>query len=186
MFYETVKTSSGKETGNLLYLQKKIMPSFDIVSEINTQNLDNAINNLKKEILNRFDFRGSKTEIDLDKKENNIHVVTETDLRMRQIQDVMISKLMKQGIDPNCLDMGKEHYASGNMVKKDIKLKQGIDKETAKKIIKHIKESGLKVQSQIMDDIIRVTGKKIDDLQEVIALCRAADFEIALQYENMK
>ncbi len=162
------------------------MPSFDIKSEINAQNLDNAINNLKKEILNRFDFRGSKTEIDLDKKENNLHVVTETDLRMRQIQDVLLSKLMKQGIDPNCLDMGKEHYASGNMVKKDIKLKEGIDKETAKKIIKHIKESGMKVQAQIMDDIIRVTGKKIDDLQEANSLCKQGEFGIALQFENMK
>ena len=162
------------------------MPSFDIISEINAQNLDNAINNLRKEILNRFDFRDSKTEIDFNKKENNLHVVTETDLRMRQIQDVLLSKLIKQGIDPNCLDMGKEHYASGNMVKKDIKLKEGIDKETAKKIIKHIKESGMKVQAQIMDDIIRVTGKKIDDLQEVISLCKAGDFGIALQFENMK
>ncbi len=162
------------------------MPSFDIKSEINAQNLDNAINNLKKEILNRFDFRDSKTEIELKKKENNLHVVTETDLRMRQIQDVLLSKLIKQGIDPNCLDMGKEHYASGNMVKKDIKLKEGIDKETAKKIIKHIKEGGLKVQAQIMDDIIRVTGKKIDDLQETIALCKAGDFGVALQFDNMK
>lgn len=162
------------------------MPSFDFVSEVDAQSLDNAINNLKKEILNRFDFRDSKTEIELNKKENNLHIVTETDLRMRQIQDVLISKLMKQGINPACLDMGKEHYASGNMVKKDIKLKQGIDRDTAKKIIKHIKDSGLKVQTQIMDDIIRVTGKKIDDLQAVISLCKAEDFGIALQHENMK
>jgi len=162
------------------------MPSFDIISEVDDQMLDNAINNLKKEILNRFDFRGSKTEIELQKKEKNLHVVTEDEMKMRQIEDVMISKLMKQNINPACLDMGKEHYASGNMVKKDIKLKQGIDKETAKKIIKHIKDSGLKVQSQIMDDIIRVTGKKIDDLQEVISLCKAADFELPLQFENMK
>lgn len=162
------------------------MPSFDIISEVDDQMLDNAINNLKKEILNRFDFRGSKTEIELQKKEKNLHIVTEDEMKMRQIEDVMISKLMKQNINPACLDMGKEHYASGNMVKKDIKLKQGIDKETAKKIIKHIKDSGLKVQSQIMDDIIRVTGKKIDDLQEVITLCKAGDFELPLQFENMK
>ncbi|MFM2224297.1 MAG: hypothetical protein RJA07_499 [Bacteroidota bacterium] len=162
------------------------MPSFDIISEVDDQLLDNAINNLRKEILNRFDFRGSKTTIELQKKEKNLHIITEDDMKMRQIEDVMISKLMKQNINPACLDMGKEHYASGNMVKKDIKLKQGIDKETAKKINKHIKESGLKVQSQIMDDIIRVTAKKIDDLQEVISLCKAADFELPLQFENMK
>jgi cyclic-di-GMP-binding protein len=162
------------------------MPSFDIISEVDDQLLDNAINNLRKEILNRFDFRGSKTTIELQKKEKNLHIITEDDMKMRQIEDVLISKLMKQSINPACLDMGKEHYASGNMVKKDIKLKQGIDKETAKKINKHIKESGLKVQSQIMDDIIRVTAKKIDDLQEVISLCKAADFELPLQFENMK
>ncbi|MEY4877215.1 MAG: hypothetical protein RL708_2364 [Bacteroidota bacterium] len=162
------------------------MPSFDIISEVDDQLLDNAINNLRKEILNRFDFRGSKTTIELQKKEKNLHIITEDDMKMRQIEDVLISKLMKQNINPACLDMGKEHYASGNMVKKDIKLKQGIDKETAKKINKHIKESGLKVQSQIMDDIIRVTAKKIDDLQEVISLCKAADFELPLQFENMK
>jgi uncharacterized protein YajQ (UPF0234 family) len=162
------------------------MPSFDIISEVDDQLLDNSINNLKKEILNRFDFKGSKTNIELNKKEKNLHIVTEDEMKMRQIEDVMISKLIKQNINPSCLDMGKEHYASGNMVKKDIKLKQGIDKETAKKIIKQIKESGLKVQCQIMDDIIRVTAKKIDDLQEVISLCKAADFELPLQYENMK
>jgi uncharacterized protein YajQ (UPF0234 family) len=162
------------------------MPSFDIVSEIDTQALDNAINNFKKEILNRFDFSGSKTDITLQKKENNVHILTEDDMKMRQLQDVLISKLMKQGIDPNCLDFGKEHYASGNMVKKDIKLKKGIDKETAKKIVKSIKESGLKVQAAIMDDIIRVTGKKIDDLQEVISFCKGKDFELPLQYDNMK
>ena len=162
------------------------MPSFDIISEVDPQSLDNAINNLRKEILNRFDFRDSKTEITVQVKENNLHIVTENDLRMRQIQDVLISKLMKQQIDPSCLDFGKEHYASGNMVKKDVKINQGLDKETAKKIIKHIKESGTKVQAQIMDDIIRVTGKKIDDLQAVISSCRTGDFGLPLQYENMK
>jgi uncharacterized protein YajQ (UPF0234 family) len=162
------------------------MPSFDIISEVDPQNLDNAINNLRKEILNRFDFRDSKTDITLNKKDNNIHIVTEDDLRMRQIQDVMISKLMKQNIDASCLDFGSEHYASGNMVKKDIKIKQGIDKDTAKKINKFIKESGIKVQSQIMDDIIRVTGKKIDDLQTIIAKCKQEDFGTPLQFDNMK
>ncbi len=162
------------------------MPSFDIVSKIEHQNLDNAINVARKEIQNRYDFHGSKTEIDLDKKTLNIHILTENDMRMKAIQDVLIARMMKQQLDSACLDFGKELYASGNMVKKDIKVKEGIDKETAKKIVKDIKSSGLKVQASIMDDIIRVTGKKIDDLQSVMAMCRAGNYGLPLQYVNMK
>lgn len=162
------------------------MPSFDIVSKIEHQNLDNAINVARKEIQNRYDFHGSKTEIELDKKTLNIHIVTENDMRLKAIQDVLIARMMKQHLDPSCLDFGKELYASGNMVKKDIKVKEGIDKETAKKIVKDIKASGLKVQASIMDDIIRVTSKKIDDLQSVIQLCRQGSYGLPLQYINMK
>jgi len=162
------------------------MPSFDIVSKIEHQNLDNAINVARKEIQNRYDFHGSKTEIELDKKTLNIHIVTGNDMRMKAIQDVLIARMMKQHLDHSCLDFGKELYASGNMVKKDIKVKEGIDKETAKKIVKDIKASGLKVQASIMDDIIRVTSKKIDDLQSVIQLCRQGSYGLPLQYINMK
>ncbi len=162
------------------------MPSFDIVSKIEHQNLDNAMNVARKEIQNRYDFHGSKTEIELDKKTLNIHIVTENDMRMKAIQDVLIARMMKQHVDPNSLDFGKELYASGNMVKKDIKVKEGIDKETAKKIVKDIKASGFKVQASIMDDIIRVTGKKIDDLQAIMQLCRQGKYELPLQFVNMK
>jgi len=162
------------------------MPSFDIVSKIDHQALDNAINTAKKEIVTRFDFRGSKSTIDLDKKTLNIHILTENDMRIEAIEDVIRSRMIKQKLDPLSLDFGKEHYASGNMIKKDIKVKEGIDKETAKKIVKFIKDEGLKVQAQIMDDQVRVTGKKIDDLQTVIAVVRGGNFEVPLQYVNMK
>jgi uncharacterized protein YajQ (UPF0234 family) len=162
------------------------MPSFDIVSKVDLQSLDNAINTVRKEILTRWDFRDSKTEIDLDKKAMNIHVVTEDEMKIKQIGDIIISRCMKQGISGESLDFGKEQYASGNMVKKDIKIKQGIDKETSKKIAKSIKETGLKVQTSIMEDQVRVTGKKIDDLQAVMAHCRAGEFGIPLQFDNMK
>lgn len=162
------------------------MPSFDIVSKVDLQSLDNAINTVRKEILTRWDFRDSKTEIDLDKKAMNIHVVTEDEMKINQIGDIIISRCMKQGISGGSLDFGKEQYASGNMVKKDIKIKQGIDKETSKKITKSIKETGLKVQASIMEDQVRVTGKKIDDLQAVMAHCRAGEFGIPLQFDNMK
>jgi cyclic-di-GMP-binding protein len=162
------------------------MPTFDIVSKIDSQTLDNAINNAKKEILNRYDFNTSKSTIELDKKTNVITIVTEDDMRLKAIIDSIISRMMKQQLDPDSLDMGKEVYASGNMIKKEIAIKEGIEKETSKKIIKKIKDSGLKVQASIMDDQLRVQGKKIDDLQAVIALCRAENFGQPLQYINMR
>jgi len=162
------------------------MPSFDIVSKVDVQSLDNAINTARKEIQTRYDFRESKSVIDLDKKAMNIHVVTENDMRLRAISDVLISRFLKQKIDPSCLDFGKEFYASGNMVKKDIAVKQGIDKETSRKIVKLIKEMKVKVNASIMDDQVRVEGKKIDDLQSVIAKMRAEDVGMPLQFVNMK
>lgn len=162
------------------------MPSFDIVSKIDNQTLDNAINNAKKEILNRYDFNDSKSTVELDKKTNEITIVTENDMRLKAIIDSIISRMMKQNLDPKSMDMGKEHYASGNMIRKEIKIKEGVDKETAKKIVKKIKDSGLKVQASIMDDQVRVQGKKIDDLQAVISLCRSEDFGQPLQYINMR
>lgn len=162
------------------------MPSFDIVSKIDGQTLDNAINVAKKEILNRYDFNDSKSTIDLDKKTNEIHILTENDMRVKAIEDSIISRMIKQGLDPKALDFGKEHYASGNMIRKEIKVIEGIDKEAAKKVVKKIKDSGLKVQAAIMDDQVRVTAKKIDDLQAVISLCRGEDFGQPLQYINMR
>ncbi|RFZ86041.1 YajQ family cyclic di-GMP-binding protein [Mucilaginibacter terrenus] len=162
------------------------MPSFDIVSKIDGQTLDNAINTAKKEILNRYDFNGSKSSIELDKKTNELTVVTENDMRLKAIQDSIISRMMKQGLDPKALDFGKEEYASGNMIRKEIKVKEGIDKEVAKKVVKKIKDSKLKVEASIMNDQVRVTAKKIDDLQAVISLCRTEDFGQPLQYINMR
>ncbi|PWG80183.1 YajQ family cyclic di-GMP-binding protein [Pararcticibacter amylolyticus] len=162
------------------------MPSFDIVSKIDGQTLDNAINNAKKEILNRYDFNDSKSTVELDKKTNEITIVTENDMRLKAIQDSIISRMVKQNLDPKSLDMGKEQYASGNMLRKEIKIKEGIDKETSKKIVKKIKDSGLKVQASIMDDQVRIQGKKIDDLQSVISLLRSDDFGQPLQYINMR
>lgn len=162
------------------------MPSFDIVSKVDLQTLDNAINSAKKEYANRWDFRDSKSEVELDKKNYTLSVLTENEMRMDAIESILISRFVKQNLDPKALDFGKDRYASGNMLRKDIKIKQGLDKETAKKIIKDIKESKLKVTASIMDDLIRVSGKKLDDLQSVIALCRKGNYEIPLQYINMK
>ena len=162
------------------------MPSFDITSKVDLQTLDNAINTVKKEIQNRFDFKNSHVEITLDKKDYKVNVEAESEMKLTQITDVILSRSMKQGISPEAFDFSIEHFPSGKVVKKEVPVRNGIKQEDAKKIVKAIKDSGLKVQSQIMDDIIRVTAKKIDDLQEVISLCKNSNFGIALQYVNMK
>lgn len=162
------------------------MPSFDIVSKVDLQLLDNALNVTKKEISNRFDFKDSPVEIDLNKKDSKIDIAAGDDMKMRQLIDVLISRSMKQGIDPAALDVSKEPYQSGKLVKKEVPVHNGLKQEDAKKIVKLIKDSGLKVQAQIMDDLVRVTGKKIDDLQEVIQLCKTSKLELPLQYINMR
>lgn len=163
------------------------MPSFDIVSKLDAQTLDNAVNNAKKEILNRYDFNTSKSTVELDKKSNILTIVTEDDMRLKAITDSIISRFVKQGLDPKALDFEKPYISvTGNMIKKDIVVKEGIDKEAAKKVVKKIKDSGLKVQAAIMEDQVRVTGKKLDDLQAVISVCRAEDFGQPLQYINMR
>lgn len=162
------------------------MPSFDIASKMDVQLLDNAINVARKEILNRWDFRDSKSTIELNKKELTINITTENDMRLNAIIDAIHSRMIRQGLDPRGLDESKEHYPSGPMIKKDIRARQGIEKETSKKILKDIKDSKLKVTAQVMDDIIRVSGKKIDDLQAVIALCRKGNYDVPLQFVNMK
>lgn len=162
------------------------MPSFDISSKVDLQTLDNAINIVKKEISTRYDFKGTHTEIDLDKKNFLLKLEVESEMQLKQVEDVLISKSMRQGLDPNCYDLSKEFYNSGKYVRKEISVRNGLSKDDAKKIVKHIKDSNLKVQAAIMDDIIRVTGKKIDDLQAVITLCRNANLGLPLQYVNMK
>jgi uncharacterized protein YajQ (UPF0234 family) len=124
--------------------------------------------------------------VELDKKEMVIHIVTENDMRMKTIEGIIIGRMVKQALEPSCLDFGKELYASGNMVKKDIKVKQGIDKDTARKIVRIIKDSGMKVQPSIMDEQVRVSGKKIDDLQDVISLIKKSNLDLPLQYENFR
>src|SRR6266700_2890411 len=156
------------------------MPSFDIVSKVDGQALDNAVNVTTKEVTNRFDFKGSHVVINLDKKEFKINIETADDMKMRQLTDVLISRAHKQGISPEAFDLSKESFQSGKVVKKEVIVRNGLKQEDAKKIVKLIKDSGLKVQAQIMDDTVRVTGKKIDDLQEVIQLCRSADLGLAL------
>lgn len=162
------------------------MPSFDLSSSVDIQILDNAVNVVKKEITNRFDFKGIHVVIDLNKKEYVIKLESDSEMKVQQIVDVLLSRSIKQGIDANAFDLSKEPQPSGKIFKMDVPVRNGLKQEDAKKIVKYIKDKGLKVQTAIMDDIIRVTGKKIDDLQEVIAACRTENFGVPLQYINMK
>ena len=162
------------------------MPSFDIASKVDLQVLDNAINTVKKEISTRFDFKDSMVKIDLNKKDYILHLEVDSDMKMKQVIDVVISRSMKQGIEASAFDFSKDAYPSGKTVKKEVSVRNGLKQDDAKKLVKLIKESGLKVQAAIMDDIIRVTAKKIDDLQDVIALTKTSDLGFPLQFINMK
>lgn len=162
------------------------MPSFDIISKVDVQTLDNAINTAKREVETRYDLRGSNSSIEFDRKTLAIKLSTEDNMKLDAIEKIVLERATKQRIDVQAFDLSKEPQPSGKLVIKSIAVQQGIEREKAKKIVKAIKDSGLKVQPQIMDDMIRVTGKKIDDLQAVIALCKSTDFEVPLQYENMK
>jgi len=162
------------------------MPSFDIVNKVDLQLLDNAINTTKKEIQTRYDFRDSKTEVDLDKSGLKIQITTDNSMRIKTIEDILLTRAVKQNIDGKCFDFSQDDYQSGALIKKEIKIKQGIEKEAGKKIVKMIKDLKLKVETSIMDEQVRVSGKKLDELQSVIQFLRNSDFEVPLQFVNMK
>jgi uncharacterized protein YajQ (UPF0234 family) len=166
--------------------KQTIMPSFDITSKVDPQALDNAVNVTSKEITNRFDFKGTHVVMDLNKKDFKINIETEDDMKMRQLCDVLMNRAHKQGIDPMAFDFSKEGFQSGKVWKKEVTVRNGLPQEDAKKIVKLIKDSGMKVQASINDDLVRVQGKKIDDLQAVIQLCKTSNLQIPLQYVNMR
>ena len=162
------------------------MPSFDMVSKVDAQLLDNAVNVTKKEITNRFDFKDAHVVIDLNKKEFKLNIETDDDMKMRQLIDMLINRAHKQGIAPEAFDLSKEGSQSGKVWKKEVTVRNGLKQDDAKKIVKHIKDAGLKVQVSINDDLVRVTAKKIDDLQTVIQASKTWELGIPLQYENMR
>lgn len=161
------------------------MPSVDIVSEIDLQELDNAVNQTKKEVETRYDFRGANTEIELNKKDKVINLVTGDDMKVRALKDMLITSCTRRKVDPAFLEFGEVEPTSGGAVKQTVTLNEGISKDDAKKITKLIKDSKLKVQAQIQDEQVRVTGKKIDDLQAVMTMCRE-QIDLPLQFTNMK
>ncbi len=162
------------------------MPSFDIVSQIDLQEVDNAINNVRKEVMTRYDFRGVTTEIDLNRKDKKLTLLTGDDMKIKALRDMLISHFTRRKVDSACLEFSEPEPTSKGQLKQEIKLREGIDKDTAKKMVKMIKGSKVKVQAAIQDEQVRVTGKKLDDLQAVIQLMRDSKFDMPLQYVNMK
>ena len=162
------------------------MPSFDIVCEIDLQEVDNAVNQTAKEISTRFDFKAGLSSVELDKEKKVIKITAEDEMKLRAIHQILETKFAKREIDCRALKYGDEEAASGKTLRQTVTLLSGLSKEDAKKITKAIKESKLKVQSQIQDDQVRVTAKKIDDLQAVISTLKGSNLGLPLQYINMR
>jgi len=160
------------------------MPSFDIVSEADLSEVDNALSNVSREIATRYDFKGSKSSA--EHKDGVITVFADNDLKLKQMHEILRGNLHKRGIEPGQLDYQKVEAAAGMSVRQTILVKQGLEKDLAKKITKEIKSSKLKVQVSIQGDSLRVSGKKRDDLQGAIAFVKELGLDQPLQYENFR
>jgi cyclic-di-GMP-binding protein len=162
------------------------MPSFDTVSEIDTHELTNAVDQANRELAQRFDFKNSGAEFTRDMKEPfTILMKAKSEVQLEQMLDILKLRISKRGIDPSCVDE-KDPETNLAEARQKVVLKHGIDQDSARKLVKSLKESGLKVQAQIQGDKVRVTGKKRDDLQEAIAHLRKADLGVPLQFENFR
>lgn len=159
------------------------MPSFDVVSEIEQHELSNAIDQANREINNRFDFKGTNSKIEMI--DNTLTIISASEFQVKQIHDILETKIVKRGIDVRCLDYA-DILENNNEARQLVNIKKGVDKELARKIVKMIKSSKLKTQAAIQGDQVRITGKKRDDLQATIAELKQAKFEIPLQYINFR
>lgn len=161
------------------------MPSFDVVSELEFFEVNNAVANTVKEIATRFDFRGHKVEVELKEKDKLIKITAESDFQVEQVFAMLENHFIKRKIDPQCMDPQKME-ASGKEMHQTVKLKDGLESDIAKKIVKTIKEAGIKAQAAIQGEKVRVTDKKRDTLQDVMALLREQKFGVPLQFNNFK
>ncbi len=162
------------------------MPSFDIVSSFDMQEVDNAVNMVVRDISQRYDFRGSSTKLTLDKSQKVIVIEADNSMQLTAVVDMLKSRSISRKISLKIFNFNAEESAAGTSIRQRVDLKEGIDRDRAKQINKMIKDKKLKVQSQIQGDQLRVTGKKIDDLQSVISMLNESDLDVALQFVNMK
>ena len=159
------------------------MPSFDIVSEVDHHELTNSVDQTNREVKNRFDFKGTNSRVEMTK--DTLTIITPSEFQVKQVYEILQTKMSKRGIDVQCLESG-DITESNNEARQTITVKQGVDQDTGRKIIKLIKNSKIKVQTAIQGEQVRVTGKKRDDLQEVISLIKAGDFTLPLQFNNFR
>lgn len=162
------------------------MPSFDIVSEINMQEVRNAVENATRDLSSRWDFRDVPASFEFNEKDQSISISSASDFQVKQLLDILRDRLVKRGIDGAALDIPEQLEHSGKTYSLDIKLKQGIETLVAKKVVKLVKESKLKIQAQIQGDQVRVTGKSRDDLQAVIVIVRSAELGQPFQFNNFR
>ncbi|MGP0565323.1 MULTISPECIES: YajQ family cyclic di-GMP-binding protein [unclassified Nitrospina] len=160
--------------------------SFDIVSEVDLSEVRNAVNQAMMEIRQRFDFKNSKSSVELEEKENRLVLVSDDEIKLKSVVDILQGKLIKRKVPIKALNYGKVEAAAGDTVRQYVSLQQGIPQDKGKEIVKFIKGLKVKVQGQVMDDQVRVTGKSRDDLQEVIAQLKAKDFDIAMSFTNYR
>ena len=159
------------------------MPSFDVVSEVDWHEITNAIDQANRELQTRFDFRG--VEAKFEKQEQSVRVTAEADIQLDQMIDILRAKMVKRSIDPKVMDIGDQEHV-GKLLHKNVQIQEGLESLFAKRVVKLIKEKKLKVQAAIQGDKIRVTGKKRDDLQQVMATLKDEDFDVPLQYNNFR
>lgn len=162
------------------------MPSFDIVSEVNQVEVHNALDQANKEITNRFDFKGSDARVELNEKEKNLTLYADDNFKLDQVRDVLTGKLAKRGVDVRCLDAKEIEKVSGNKVKQVIAVREGVEQDLGKKIVKLVKDSKLKVQASIQGDVVRISSAKKDTLQETITLMRKSITDFPLQFKNFR
>jgi len=162
------------------------MPSFDIVSEVNQVEVHNALDQSNKEITNRFDFKGSDARVELNEKEKTLTLYADDDFKLSQVRDVLTGKLAKRGIDVRCLESKDIEKVSGNKVKQAVAVREGVEQELAKKIVKLVKDSKMKAQASIQGDVVRVSSAKKDTLQDAIALVRKSITDFPLQFKNFR
>ena len=158
--------------------------SFDIVSKVDQQEVRNGVDQAQKELMNRYDFKGSKCEIQFEK--DQITLIADDEFKMKQLKDILVSKLLKRGIDIRQIDYGKEEHGTGMTIRQKVEFKQGIAQDQAKAIIKQIKDKGLKVQAQIQGEELRVTSKDKDELQKAIAFVKGLDLPIPVSFQNYR
>ena len=162
------------------------MPSFDVVNKVDMQEVSNVVNNASKEILQRYDFRGSNTQLEWESQDSRIVVRTEDEMKMEAVREILINHGTRRKLDVQCMDFKDVEAAGGKTLRREVLIRQGIDQDTARKIVKDVKGTKIRVQVSIQGDELRVSGKKRDDLQAVISLLESGDYDVPLQFVNMR